>query len=172
MDLLHAYTCCHNYDLLIECHTCYMYCTEASAPLVLHSFCPYAELRVGRKLSAGTCNTCSTRCCLGIELIDFWFQSFVTLNGIAGLAQHCGTSLKIKLSTMSSSQLVRQFCTQGSTVSAEKSIVLSLSSGCSSKLHSQALQSVSAPNSLIQAPIISVQYSPYRDSQQMVCFEP
>ena len=66
----------------------------------IHSFCPQAELRVGGKLSADTCNTCSTRCCLGIELIDFWFQSFVTLNGIAGLAQHCGTSLKIKLSTI------------------------------------------------------------------------
>ena len=69
---------------------------------VIHSFCPQAELRVGGKLSADTCNTCSTRCCLGIELIDFWFQSFVTLNGIAGLeAQHCqGTSLKRKLSTI------------------------------------------------------------------------
>ena len=67
---------------------------------VIHSFCPQAELSVGGKLSADTCNTCSTRCCLGIELIDFWFQSFVTLNGIAGLAQHCGTSLKIKLSTI------------------------------------------------------------------------
>ena len=66
----------------------------------IHSFCPQAELCVGEKLSADTCNTCSTRCCLGIELIDFWFQSFVTLNGIAGLAQHCGTSLKIKLSTI------------------------------------------------------------------------
>ena len=51
---------------------------------VLLSFCPQAELRVGGKLSADTCNTCSTLCCLGIELIDFWFQSFVTLNGIAG----------------------------------------------------------------------------------------
>ena len=51
---------------------------------VILSFCPQAELRVGGKLSADTCNTCSTRCCLGIELIDFWFQSFVTLNGIAG----------------------------------------------------------------------------------------
>ena len=67
---------------------------------VILSFCPQAELRVGGKLSADTCNTCSTRCCLGIELIDFWFQSFVTLNGIAGLDQHCGTSLKIKLSTI------------------------------------------------------------------------
>ena len=63
-------------------------CTEASAPWCFHSFCPQAELRVGGKLSADTCNTCSTRCCLGIELIDFWFQSFVTLKGIAGLAQH------------------------------------------------------------------------------------
>ena len=71
-----------------------------SSSLVCHSFCPHAELRVGRKPSAETCNTCSTRCCLGIELIDFWFQCFVTFNGIAGLAQHCGTSLKIKLSTI------------------------------------------------------------------------
>ena len=102
------------------------------------SFCPQAELRVGGKLSADTCNTCSTRCCLGIELIDFWFQSFVTLNGIAELAQHCGTSLKIKLSTIVFFTACRQFFTQGSTVSAEKSIVLSLSSASSSKLATSA----------------------------------
>ena len=37
MDLLHAYIrAVIIMHLLIECHTCYMYCTEASAPLVLH----------------------------------------------------------------------------------------------------------------------------------------
>ena len=38
VDLLHAYNirAVIIMHLLIECHTCYMYCTEASAALVLH----------------------------------------------------------------------------------------------------------------------------------------
>ena len=37
VDLLHAYIrAVIIMHLLIECHTCYMYCTEASAPFVLH----------------------------------------------------------------------------------------------------------------------------------------
>ena len=33
-------------------------------------------------------------------MIDFWFESFVTLNGVAEHAQHCRASLKTKLSAI------------------------------------------------------------------------
>ena len=43
VDLLHAYIrAVIIMHLLIECHTCYMYCTEASAALVLH----YSSLKI------------------------------------------------------------------------------------------------------------------------------
>ena len=43
VDLLHAYIrAVIIMHLLIECHTCYMYCTEASEPLVLHSVCYFS----------------------------------------------------------------------------------------------------------------------------------
>ena len=78
VDLLHAYIrVVIILHLLIECHTCYMYCTEASAPLVLDSVCYTMFCGARWKVSSETCKSGRNRYYLGCELAKFrckaWF---------------------------------------------------------------------------------------------------